>query len=132
MIHIPKLIKLKPSYTANDKEMFEVCNVLDFYLEKDSLIYPTNNAGGKNKIKCIKNYDKYKIFGYKTSGVLSSTIYFMLEVCSQELFMYYEGQYTTVEPLKEWIEYLLAGGNIDKAREYNDSLDNGFNPFEGI
>lgn len=132
-INIPKLIKLESNYTNNNKNMFEVASVLDFYIENNSLLYLLNNSGDTNKIKCIKNYNNdYKIFAYKTLGTLSHTIYFLLDINKQVLYQYDGGFYATSDILKEWVDYLLQGGTYEKAIEYNKSMDNGFNPFEGI
>lgn len=127
---IPKLEELKPDYSRDDKEFYAVCDVVDFYIENNNLIYPLNNHGGVNKIRCIKNYDnKYKIFAYKTLGLLSHTKYFLLDTNENKLYRYCGGYDATSKILEDWVEYLLSGGSYEKALEEN-KLD--YDPFEGI
>ena len=130
MISIPKLKKIVPEDKFLNKETYRVTDVLDFYLEDNKLYCFLNNNGKVASIRCLKNYDNmYKIFGYKTSGVLSHTKYLVLDVKNQDLFVYCGGQYATMGPLKKWIEYLLSGGSFELAKVINEQELNDFNPF---
>lgn len=121
-IDIPNLTKLN----SNNDNMFNIANVIDFFIKNNSLVYRLNNSGDTAKIKCIKNYNnKYKLFGYKTFGVMSETIYFLLDTENQILYKSKD----ELDRLKTWIEYLLTGGNYEKVLKYNKSMDNGFDPF---
>lgn len=134
MIKIEKLDELKPSYNRGGKDFYEVAHVLSFYIENNNLICPLDNCGSIAKMKCFKKYDnKYKIFGFKTLGILSHTVYFLLDIENNKLYLYDDGsQWSSLQPLKDWVEYLLSGGSVEKAVEENNKCLNEFDPTEGI
>lgn len=130
MIRIPKLTELQHKYTRDNKEFFCVHDVLDFYIENNNLIYPLTNDGKTMKIRCIKKYDdKYKIFSYKTLGVLSHSVYFLLDIDKNKLYLYEAGHFAESAPLKEWVEYLMSGGSLEKSLAENE-LE--YDPCAGI
>ncbi len=127
-IRIPELAELKPSYVKDNKNMFKVERVYDFYIENNSLLY--HDEGKIKRIRCAKNYeDKYKIFSfipiYITQGY---TIYFFLDIEKQSLYVNY-GDWDIKNILIEWSEYLSNGGSYEKAVEHNKRC---FDCFDGI
>ena len=130
MIKIPKLTELKYEYIRDNKEYYCVPEVLDFYIENNNLICPLTNDGKTIKIRCIKKYDdKYKIFSYKTLGTLSHSIYFLLDIDKNKLYLYEVSYFADSAPLKEWVEYLMSGGSLEKALAENE-LE--YDPCAGI
>lgn len=128
-IKIPDLTKIKTTENFLGKDLYYVYEVLPFFLENNNLYYFRDNTGTvKDKIRCIKNYDnKYKIFAYKTTGRLSHTKYFILDVSKQEISLASSGD--CLPFIKEWLEYLLAGGTLEEALELKKIR---FNPADGI
>ncbi|MDK0983075.1 hypothetical protein P5F71_08470 [Clostridium perfringens] len=130
MITIPDMKKIVPYREKLGKEVFNAQGVLDFYLEDNKIKYFLNNNGDSKNFRCIKNYsDKYKLFAYKTLGVTSYTKYFILDIEKQEVFEVFSGY---IEGIKAWIEYLLDGGSIEKAKEENKKSLEEFDPCNGI
>ena len=128
-IDIPNLKKLKPDDKFLGKDLYSVYEVHQFFLEDDSLCYFKDKKGAcKGKMRCVKRYqDKYKIFAYKTSGRLSHTKYFILDLNSQEISLAGSGE--TLSFLNDWIEYLMDGGTLEKALINNRDK---YDPSEGI
>lgn len=130
-IHIPKLKLLNVDYERYGKQMYQVCDVLDFYIENAKLLQPLNNTNTETQsMRCLKNYNnEYKIFAYKTLGVLTHTEYFLLSVSDNKVYILLSGD---LDSLKEWCEYLSNGGSYEKATKHNETFKLDFDISEGI
>lgn len=132
-INIPNMTEIKPEYTRDDKDFYVVSGVLDFYLDKNQLCYMLDNYGKVGKIRCLKKYgNEYKIFAYKTLGIMSQTVYFFLDMNNTKLYLYNGGSWADSSSLEEWAEYLISGGSLEKAIKYNEENKSSFDPFKGI
>jgi hypothetical protein len=70
---------LRPLKNANGQNVYEISDKNDLYL-----FYPGMTGG--LKVRCIKNYNEFKIFAYRHDQRYAITDYYVLDTANKTLF----------------------------------------------
>lgn len=108
--------------------VFEVTPI-EFILHDNGIYRLGNNKNELGeRLKCIVNKDnKYKIYSYKIFGAYPTSIFIIHDVLKSE---FYYNSTTTLDGLKDWLDYLLSGGSYSEAKMQNSKRLESFNPFK--